>query len=77
MRITQDEKLGPYRLLQVDGKIPDVYSHFVIDGKSFEPVYTHNMPHYLVIESEESHLNEDLQFALNAELIDNGDFTQA
>ena len=73
MKIIKDEKLGQFRLMQVDGEIPSVYSCFLIDGKAFEPVNMHNMPQYIAIESVESHLNQDLQFVLNAELINDGD----
>ena len=64
MKITEQEKLGNFQLLKVDGLIPSFYSYVEINGKRFDPVYTHNMDNYVAIESGEDHVGLDLQFVL-------------
>ena len=70
MKITSEEMLGSYQLLQVDGLIPSFYSHVLIGGKRFDPVQTHNLDNYVVIESSAPHAGMDLQFVSDAVMKD-------
>ena len=62
MRIIQDEQLGNYRLLKIDGQRPRNFTHYKIDGEVFKPVPVFDMPGYLAIESDCSHKDKEIEF---------------
>ena len=68
MHIIEDEQLGKYRLLTIDGEPPIRYSHYRINGVIYKPVPTHNLkPQYIAIEDDLSHIGQEIEFVLMTE----------
>ena len=64
MKIVSEEQLGKFQLLKVDGVVPSVYSHVLINGERFEKALTHNINESVAIESENHHVGMELTFVV-------------
>lgn len=62
MQIIQDDQLGKYRVFKIDGQRPRGYTHYKIGGEIFTPVPVFDMPGYLAIESNSSHIGQEIEF---------------
>lgn len=63
-RVVEDVQVKKYHLIRVDGERPKLYNRVVIGGDMFEIVPTHNLDEYVAIETNVSHLGENVEFIM-------------